>query len=129
MLLSYVYKNVGHMERLLAQRRRALQGLPPLAEIVRGSVVARRLRCGKPTCHCAREPGHPATYLTVTFAGGRTEQLSLPAALVPVARRWVANYAKWWRAVEQVSAVNRQLLRQQRGAPPAAGRQRRPRRS
>jgi len=117
------------MKRLLAQRRRALRGLPPLEEIVRGSVVARRLRCGKPTCHCAREPGHPATYLTVTFAGGRTEQLSLPAALVPLARRWVANYATWWRAVEKISAVNRQVLRQQRGAGPATGRTRRTRRS
>jgi len=89
---------------------------------VRGSVFARRLRCGKPSCHCARGPGHRATYLTVTFSGGRTEQISLPATLVPVARRWVANYGKWWRALERVSALNRQILRAQRMAPSAARR-------
>ena len=96
---------------------------------MRGSVFARRVRCGKPSCHCARGQGHPATYLSVTFAGGRTEQISLPATLVPVARRWVANYQKWWSAVEKISALNRQILRQQRLSPTAAGRKPHKRRS
>jgi len=99
--------------------------LPSLEQIVRGSVIMRRLRCGKPGCRCARGQLHGATYLSVTFSGGRTEQISLPAALVPVARRWVANYWKWWRAVEKVSALNRQILRQERAAGTGAGRRRR----
>jgi hypothetical protein len=113
---------------LLARRRRALQSLPPLTEVMRGSVVARRLRCGKPTCHCARTGGHAAIYLSVSVADGRTEQLSLPAPVVPLARRWVANYVRWWRVVERVSAINRELLRQQRAAV-TEGRKRRPRRA
>lgn len=117
------------MKRLLVRRRALLQGLPPLEEVVRGSVFTRRLRCGKPSCHCARGDRHQATYLSVTLSGGRTEQISLPAALVPVARRWVANYQKWWRVVEKLSALNRQLLRRQRVAPRAAGRPRRTKRS
>ncbi len=116
------------MKQLLARRGRVVKTLPPLEEIVRGSVVARRLRCGKASCRCARTGGHAATYLSVTFAGGRTEQISLPAALVPVARRWVANYRKWWSAVERISALNRELLRQQRAAS-AAGERKRKRRS
>jgi hypothetical protein len=74
-------------------------------------VFTRRLRCGKATCRCARGELHTATCLTVSFAGGRTEQLSLPADLVPVARRWVANYRAWWKAIESISAANRELLR------------------
>jgi hypothetical protein len=54
--------------------------------------------------------------LSVTLAGGRTEQISLPAALVPLARRWVANYRSWWEMVERVSAINRQILRLRRAA-------------
>lgn len=115
--------------RLLDQRRRAVRALPSLEEVVRGSVVERQLRCGKAGCRCARGQLHDATYLSVTFSGSRTEQISLPAALVPVARRWVANYWKWWSAVEKVSALNRQILRQQRAAPTAAGRGRRKARS
>jgi hypothetical protein len=96
--------------------RRALRGLPPLEEVLRGSVFVRTLRCGKAGCRCATGDGHRATYLSVSFAGGRTEQISLPASLVPVARRWIANYLKWWRAVEKVSAINRRLLRERRDA-------------
>ncbi len=117
------------MRELLSRRRRALDKLPPLEEIVRGSVFSRQVRCGKPTCRCARGEGHAATYLSVTFRGGRTEQISLPAALVPIARRWVANYGKWWSAVERVSALNRQILRRQRLGTPASTSARRRRKS
>ena len=107
-----------HRHRLVDRRRRALRNLPPLEEIVRGSVFTRRLRCGKVTCRCARGELHTAICLTVSFAGGRTEQLSLPAELAPVARRWVANYRAWWKAIETISAANRELLRR-RELPPA----------
>jgi hypothetical protein len=112
------------MQRLLKQRQRLVRTLPSLEEIVRGSVVKRQLACGKPGCRCARGELHAATYLSVTFAGGGTEQLSLPAPLVPVARRWVANYQIWWAAVEKISAINRQLLRAQRAAVPKRARRR-----
>lgn len=104
------------MKRLLDQRRRAVRALPSLEEVVRGSIVERRLRCGKPDCRCTRGQLHGATYLSATFAGGRTEQISLPADLVPLARRWVGNYQAWWKAVEKISAINRQLLRVRRSS-------------
>lgn len=107
------------MRRLLERRRRILAKLPPLEEVLRGSVVVRSLRCGKPNCHCAEGEGHPATYLSVTLAGGRTEQISLPATLVPVAERGVAHYHAWWAAIEQLSAINRDLIRQRRQQPSA----------
>lgn len=85
-----------------------------MVDIVRGSVVARSLRCGKPSCACAQGDGHQATYLSVTLKGGRTEQISLPLALVPLVRRQVSNYHALWRAIEQISAINRDLIRVQR---------------
>lgn len=119
-------------QQLLKRRQRLVRQLPPLEEVVRGSVLTRELRCGKPTCHCASGPGHAANYLAVSFAGGRTEQISLPTALVPQARRWVANYQAWWDAVEAISTVNRELLRRRRESvkdvpPPGRRRARTPR--
>jgi len=105
------------MKNLTDRRRRIAKALPPFEEILRGSVVTRSLSCGKPGCRCAAGELHDATYLSVTLSGGRTEQISLPARLVPQARRWVANYVKWWKAVEKVSEVNRLLLRALRDAP------------
>ena len=122
-------------ERQLRERRRRLvRRLPPSEEILRGSVLTRQLRCGKPSCHCASGPGHLATYLTVSFARGRTEQISLPAGLVAQAQQWVANYQAWWNTLEAVSAINRELLRRRRGTaeastPPPRGRRARTPRS
>ena len=123
------------IERLLARRARVRDRLPPFEELVRGSVFTRRMRCGKPTCRCARGVLHRATYLGVSFAHGHTVQISLPPALVATARRGVANYRAWWQAIETVSAINRELLRRRRGTAgestgtAARGRPRRRRRS
>jgi len=122
---------MSDIDRLLARRQRVPDRLPPFEEIVRGSVFTRHQRCGKPTCHCARGTPHRATYLGVSFAGGRTVQVSLPPALVATARRWVANYQAWWQAIETVSAINRDLLRRRAVTPSASAEKpagRRPRR-
>jgi len=97
---------------LLGRRQQLLASLLPLTEVVRGSFVVRYLRCGKSDrCRCGRGRLHRAAYLSVTFKGGRTEQVTVPRRLEPVARTWIRNYARWWQAIERVSAVNRELLR------------------
>lgn len=119
-------------DQLLARRQRVRERLPPFEEILRGSVFTRDQRCGKATCHCARGSPHRATYLGVSFAGGRTVQVTLPPPLVATARRWVANYQAWWKAIEAVSKINRDLLRRREVSPRASaekpGRPRRRRR-
>ena len=110
--------------KLLAQRQRAVQKLPPIEEVLRGSILERLVRCGQPNCRCASGERHTATVLTVSFPGGRTEQMSLPAAVVRTGRAWVANYQRWWEIIEKVSAINRELLRAQR----REGKERPPRR-
>ena len=122
------------MTKRLDRRRRILAKLPPLEEVLRGSVFVRFLRCGKPGCHCAEDEGHRATYLSVTHAGGRTEQISLPVELVALAERGVAAYRAWWAAIEKLSAINRDRIRRERRQQAALGRRpagrspRRPRR-
>lgn len=98
-------------EDLLARRQQLLVGLPPPAELLRGSFFVRHRRCGNPRCHCARGTGHRAALVGVTFADGSTEQVSLPRELERLARNWVRNYQRWWQTVERISAINRELLR------------------
>ena len=98
--------------RQLERRRQVQERLPPLETIVRGSMFTRHLRCGKPTCRCARGRGarHRATYLSVSFGGGRTVQIMLSPAVVTTARRWVANYQAWWRAIRAQAAEWDELI-------------------
>jgi hypothetical protein len=97
--------------RLERRRQKLLRSLPSLKNVLRGSVFVRRRRCGGATCWCAKAKGHPTAYISTTFSNGRTEQISLPAELVPEARRWVAVYRRWCRDVERISAINRELFR------------------
>ena len=86
----------------LRKRRNALlRQLPPLQAILRGSLIERYKRCGKPGCKCADGPGHgPKYYLSVSYpglaaanglcaAGARTRKLqsSSPTTTEP-ARSW-----------------------------------------
>lgn len=98
-------------DQLLARRQQLLDDLPPLHEILRGSFFVRRRRCGKPSCRCARGPGHRTAVVGVTFADGSTAQVAVPPDLEPVARRWVRNYQRLWLGIERLSAINRELLR------------------
>jgi hypothetical protein len=102
------------MHRLVDRRRRLLAKLPPLDEVLRGSLVERSVRCGKTSCRCASGKLHSAVYLSVTHRGGRTEQISVPRELVSTVRNGIAVYQTWWEILEQVSTVNRDLLRQRR---------------
>jgi len=98
--------------RLLERREQEASRLPAFSEIVRGNLLTRYRRCGKPTCHCATTKGHgPAHYLVVTLKPGKTQQILLSEEMLPVAQRMVENYRRWWEALEKVSEVNRQLLR------------------
>src|ERR1700733_4259546 len=86
-------------DSLLRRRDALVAALPPLAEQLRGSFFERTLRCGKPTCQCASGPGHRLAYVGVYFPGGRTRQVTVPRELIPLARRWIANYKRWGRTV------------------------------
>jgi hypothetical protein len=116
-------------KRLLTQRQRIVEKLPPIEEVLRGSILERSVRCGQPNCRCASGERHSATVLSVSFPGSRTEQISLPAAVLPTVRGWIANYQRWWEIIEKVSAINRDLLRVQRheskGHPPRRNNKRR----
>jgi hypothetical protein len=123
------------MKRLIERRQRLLAKLPPLDDVLRGSLVERAVRCGKPSCRCADGELHSAVYLSVTHPGGRTEQISIPRNLVAMVRHGIAVYGQCWAILEEVAAVNRDLLRYRRargggeddaGRGPAGARRRKP---
>jgi len=88
-----------------------LKGLPPLGEVLRGSFLEREIRCGKPRCRCRKGPGHALLCVTVSVPGGRTPQVTVPPELAATIKIWIENYRRNWQAIEEVSAINRKLLK------------------
>ena len=98
-------------EDLEARIEAIIEALPPFSQMMRGSIFERQIRCGKANCRCAKGHGHPTTYLSVSFEKGKTVQITVPKKLIPTVRNWVENYSRFWHALEQISEINRQLLR------------------
>ena len=100
----------------LRQRRQGLAKLiPPIAEILRGSLVERYVTCGNPSCKCARGERHgPVWYLTVTLGRGRTTGSIIAKENLPQVRGWIENYHTLKDHLERISEINRELLRRQR---------------
>ena len=97
----------------LRKRRNALlRQLPPLQSILRGSLIERYKRCGKPGCKCADGPGHgPKYYLSVSFPGLRPQMDYVPQASYPQATQFLANYHRAREILESICEINRELLR------------------
>jgi hypothetical protein len=81
-----------------------------------GSLSLSHLRCGKSTCHCAHDQGHPVWSLTFMLKGEKHVQ-HIPKLWVDEVRRRVRAGRELQDAVREVLAANAQLLvlaRQQR---------------
>ena len=96
---------------LRAKRKRLRAALPDPERILRGSIVERYRKCGKPGCHCAKGEGHgPAYYLSVTLGVGKTRSYYLPARLRKVVGRYLDNFKKLRQLSEQLVEINLELL-------------------
>jgi hypothetical protein len=97
----------------LRRRRQALlRKLPPLDAMLRGSLIERYKRCGKPGCKCAEGPGHGPKYcLSVSFPGERPQMDYVPRENLEATRALVANFHEVRTTLEEVCAINRELLR------------------
>jgi len=100
----------------LRQRRQGLaKQLPPVTDILRGSLIERYVTCGNPACKCAKGERHgPMWYLTVTLGPGRTTGGIIPSEQVEEVRGWIENYHKVKDHLEKISEINRELLRRRR---------------
>ena len=75
---------------------------------LRGSLVERTRRCGKPTCRCRNGQLHRSLYLAVRHRGRRA-LLYIPRPLEETVRLWLHNGR---RLREQLEALNQLQLEQ-----------------
>jgi hypothetical protein len=100
----------GDLASRLRQRKFELVRRFHLPEdLLPGSLSLSRLRCGKPTCHCARGEGHPSWTLTFMVQGQKRVQ-HIPKDGVDEIRRRVEAGREFQEAVREVLAANAQLL-------------------
>jgi len=107
-------ENLARLSDLALRHRREglAKVLPPLAEVLRGSLLERYLTCGNPDCKCARGQRHgPVWYLSVTLDQTRRAGCTVPSDQVEQVRRWIENYHQVKENLEKISEINRELMR------------------
>jgi hypothetical protein len=97
---------------LRRRRKQLLRKLPPLESVLRGSLIERYKRCGKPGCKCADGPGHgPKFYLSVSYPGRAPQMDYVPQADHAEISQRLTNYHRVREILEEICEINRELLR------------------
>ena len=97
---------------LRKQRNALVRQLPPIKSILRGSLIERYKRCGKPGCKCAAGPGHgPKYYLSLSYSGQRPQMDYVTQEAYGQTVEFLANYHRTREILERICEINRELLR------------------
>ncbi len=97
---------------LRQKRKRLVQQLEQLEPLMlRGSLIERYKKCGKPNCKCSKGKGHgPKYYLSVTLSKTNPVMIYVPTDLIGTVKQGLLNYQKAKEIMEDLSHVNRELL-------------------
>jgi hypothetical protein len=105
-----IHKASGPLASRLRQRKfQLLRRFHIPEDALPGSLALTHLRCGKLTCHCAEDRGHPVWSLTFMVQGKKRVQ-HIPKEWVEQVRRRVEAGREFQDAVREVLAANAQLL-------------------
>src|SRR5271166_5269291 len=97
---------------LRKRRRKLARDLPPLEQVLRGSLTETYKRCGRPNCHCVDGPGNgPKRYLVISQPGGRPRRDYVPNVACEQVVHLIGNFHRLREALNEICAINTELLR------------------
>lgn len=104
--------NTAALDTLLLQREQLRSEVARIADMRPGSLVPRFRKCGRPTCHCAKEgeKGHGPSYSLTHAVGGKTVTRIIPAgAAVDRTREQLQEYHRFRQLVQKLVVVSEQI--------------------
>jgi hypothetical protein len=103
----------GKMSAAERQARSQLAQLLSQRGVIRGTLLVRKRKCGKPNCRCAAGEGHESLFLVIS-EHGRTRQLFVPRDWESRVRLWVGDYHRARELMEEVSRIHWDKVRSRR---------------
>lgn len=103
---------VTERERLRLERQRdaLIEELRGLGNLMRGTVVAVGVKCGRSGCACEQGAKHRKVHLSVNLQG-RTRGCYLGREREAVVAPLLAEYQRAWQLINALTEVNLALLR------------------
>lgn len=105
-----------HKRSAVDATRKLVAQLPPLDDVLRGSLLERHtFHPSSVSCAtCAGGKGHQQWVLNVNYPGAKTRQVTLHPDQVAQVRRQIANLDRARHILEKICESNQQQLRRQR---------------
>jgi hypothetical protein len=98
----------------LQRRGQLVRSLGALRDMLPGSFVERKRKCGQPNCHCADGQSlHPQFQLSVLI-DGQPKAFNIPARLAEVVRHQVELRRQFEAAAAAICLINLRRFLQQR---------------
>ena len=99
------------VEKLIQHRNNLRDQILQVDDFRPGSLVENYRRCGKPTCHCAKEGerGHGPHWLLTRAVAGKTVTRIIPPEAVEETRKQIAEYRRFRELVRELVETNDQL--------------------
>lgn len=94
-------------------RRSRLAQIAHALRLLRGTLSLRNVRCGKPTCRCARGQLHACLYLVQSHEG-KLRQLYVPRPWEVRIRQAVRNHQEMQRLIEELSELEWKRLKERK---------------
>ena len=113
------------ISELEARRDRLRAELGAVGDLRPGTLVERYRKCGKPSCHCAREgdPGHGPVWTLVFNAQGKSKTRVIPPEAVAATRAQIEECRRLRRLTGELIEVSEGLCHARLSAGRDAGRE------
>ena len=114
----HVIRSDGHSESFFPRAAQTsppiVRDLPPIEQVLRGTLVETYKRCGRQNCHCVDGPGHgPKRYLSISQpgTGGRQRRDYVPNDIHEQVAHLIGNFRALRAGLDEICAINTELLR------------------
>jgi hypothetical protein len=94
---------------LIGKRLKAAKKIPPVEEILRGSIVVVKRYCGKANCRCLKGHKHRSMYISQSNKG-ESRLIYIPQRSENEVRRLIRNYQALRSVMEEISRINMRLM-------------------
>lgn len=105
-------ENMSEIEKLTRQRDELKTEIAKIGDMRPGSLVRRFRKCGKPTCHCAREgsPGHGPSWSLTREVNGKTVTKIIPSdAAVQTTKQQISEFRRFRELSRELIEISDKL--------------------
>lgn len=106
---KYMLKKIPTQE-LKERKVHILSSMPSIGNIMRGSLITRHIKCGRPKCRCANGDGHLSLYLS-SYYHGNTYMNYVPKSCEAFIRKGIENYGVIQDILTELTEINLELFR------------------